>query len=841
MKKFFLFLMLMALFAHQLNAGSFSNVFMSYQDEQYTKEQVLQLCSDLHNLPAGSVLSLTRDIPDDIGMHHYTYQQFINEVKVEGCYLLLHEREGYVMSANGRLLEEENLPIVSKKPSLRKKIMQHNSAVKDEYIELVLFEYNGKYHSAYKYFDKNKYANIYIDSNTGEVIAEISLINHSDANGTAYTYYYGWKNIIYNSNNNTNILLDNSRNIYTIDASAFDGINENTLYNYTNPDSEWYVPLLTSITLTWAAQSWWYNALTDANPDFYIKVKRNGVVLYESGYYANTNPPVTFNIPVTIEADGNISIELCDYDGALGSDDSAGSVSISKITAGTYSWNNSKTQATYTISKAPHPALDVHWGMEKVYDFYIAKFNHTSFDGNGGQIVQLVNPPSNISPFSDVDFPNNACALGGSGIMAYGFGDGTNCNPFVTIDAMGHEFTHMVTGANGSQNLPNYGEGGALNESFADIIGNAVEEYATGSADWLVAAGVSNITANHALRSMSDPKSMGSPNTYKGTYWQSVTGSPTGDNDMDGVHKNCGVQNYWAYLLTCGGTGYIDGKSSKGAYNVVGIGMDKTIQIAYRNLLYYITSSSNYTDSRNGAIQAAIDLYGKGSQEHQSVVNAWYAVGVGDKYKEIVCKSVPYIETFASSQGDFTIQNVTLPSGFTSIWNWSSQYGMVASCIKNSTKYASESWLISPCIEIPSTDKCVLTFSHAAKFFQNTSQMTLWVSSNYYEGAPSSATWQQLTIPTYPTGQNWNWFESGEIDLSAYKGKQISLAFKYTSTTSYAPQWEIKNFAVKKVTSQNVETVPYSKEPTATKILRNGQILILRGDKTYTLTGQEVQ
>ena len=65
------------------------------------------------------------------------------------------------------------------------------------------------------------------------------------------------------------------------------------------------------------------------------------------------------------------------------------------------------------------------------------------------------------------------------------------------------------------------------------------------------------------------------------------------------------------------------------------------------------------------------------------------------------CKSVPHTETFASSQGDFTVYNAVLPSGFTSIWNWDSQYGMVAKCIKGSTKYDSESWLISPCIEVP--------------------------------------------------------------------------------------------------------------------------------------------
>lgn len=204
------------------------------------------------------------------------------------------------------------------------------------------------------------------------------------------------------------------------------------------------------------------------------------------------------------------------------------------------------------------------------------------------------------------------------------------------------------------------------------------------------------------------------------------------------------------------------------------------------------------------------------------------------------CETVPFTESFASSQGDFTVWNKTLPSGFTSIWNWDAQYGMVAKCIKGSTKYASESYLISPCIEILETGKSVLTFSHAAKFFQNTSQMTLWISTNYDESDPNAATWLQLTIPNYPTGQNWNWFESGSIDLSAYKGQYVNIAFRYTSTISYAPQWEIKNFAVKKTTSTDVEDVTID-HPTVTKILRDGQILIIRGDKTYTLTGQEIR
>ena len=203
------------------------------------------------------------------------------------------------------------------------------------------------------------------------------------------------------------------------------------------------------------------------------------------------------------------------------------------------------------------------------------------------------------------------------------------------------------------------------------------------------------------------------------------------------------------------------------------------------------------------------------------------------------CKSVPYTETFASSQGDFTVYNALLPSGFTSIWNWDSRYGMVAKCIKGSTKYASEAYLISPCIELPENSQCVLTFSHAAKFFQDTKQMSLWISTNYDDTNPESADWDRLVIPTYPTGDNWNWFESGAIDLSTYSGKNVNIAFCYTSTESYAPQWEIKNFAVKQATTTVLENIDIEKS-TSTKILHNGQLLIIRDGKTYNIMGQEL-
>lgn len=118
-----------------------------------------------------------------------------------------------------------------------------------------------------------------------------------------------------------------------------------------------------------------------------------------------------------------------------------------------------------------------------------------------------------------------------------------------------------------------------------------------------------------------------------------------------------------------------------------------------------------------------------------------------------------------------------------------------------SSAKASESWLISPSIDLSSATAPNLTFEHTGKYFTSnklTTEQTLWVSTNYTEGAPSTATWTQLTIPTWPSGSDWTFVSSGAIDLSAYTANSnVRLAFKYASTTAGAATWELKNLVVK--------------------------------------------
>ncbi len=145
----------------------------------------------------------------------------------------------------------------------------------------------------------------------------------------------------------------------------------------------------------------------------------------------------------------------------------------------------------------------------------------------------------------------------------------------------------------------------------------------------------------------------------------------------------------------------------------------------------------------------------------------------------------PYSESFATDMGKFSINDVSLPSQLTYVWKWASAaYGMKASAYVNKTNYASESWLISPVIDMSKAVKPELSFENVAQFGSN-SNHTLWAREKDGE-------WAQLTISNYGSGKNWN-FVKNTIDVSAYAGKTLQFAFKYVSTTSGAGTWEIKN------------------------------------------------
>lgn len=261
-----------------------------------------------------------------------------------------------------------------------------------------------------------------------------------------------------------------------------------------------------------------------------------------------------------------------------------------------------------TTTNQDDAALDAHWGTQKTYDYYMGIHGRNSYNNAGAVLRSYVHYSSNY---------NNAFWNGSQ--MTYGDGNGTTFSPLTELDIIAHELTHGVT--NFSSNLVYSYQSGALNESFSDIFGITVDFYARpGTANWKLGDQCYTPgTAGDALRYMDNPNAAGDPDCYLGTYWY------TGTGDNGGVHTNSGVQNFWFYLLSVGGSGTNDVGFN---YNVTGITMNKARMIAYRNNTFYLTSGSQFSDAAFYSLQSATDLYGNCSPEAFAVKNAWDAVNV---------------------------------------------------------------------------------------------------------------------------------------------------------------------------------------------------------------------
>ena len=151
-----------------------------------------------------------------------------------------------------------------------------------------------------------------------------------------------------------------------------------------------------------------------------------------------------------------------------------------------------------------------------------------------------------------------------------------------------------------------------------------------------------------------------------------------------------------------------------------------------------------------------------------------------------------FSETFTSGQGEFTIQDVTLPEELTYVWNHDASYSCMKASAYVGQAYAAESWLVSPAIAL--TNAATLKFDQAVNYASPDGALAVMVSTNY-DGDVNTATWTELSLSQWPAGNNWT-FISSTADLSQYAGQSVTIAFKYTSTTSASATWEVKNFVV---------------------------------------------
>ncbi|WP_155055610.1 M4 family metallopeptidase [Streptomyces blattellae] len=269
-------------------------------------------------------------------------------------------------------------------------------------------------------------------------------------------------------------------------------------------------------------------------------------------------------------------------------------------------WGTGTASASTTDQTA---AVDAAYGAQVTWDFYQDTFGRNGIRNDG------------VAAYSRVHYGNryvNAFWDDSCFCMTYGDGVG-NTRPLTSLDVAGHEMTHGVTSNTAGLNYS--GESGGLNEATSDILGTAAEFYANNSSDagdYLIGEKINS----SPLRYMDQPSRDGS----SADYWSSSLGN------LD-VHYSSGPANHFFYLLSEGsGAKTINGVSynspTADGSTVTGIGRGKAVQIWYKALTEYMTSTTDYAGARTATLSAATDLYGSDSTEYRAVAAAWSAVNV---------------------------------------------------------------------------------------------------------------------------------------------------------------------------------------------------------------------
>lgn len=115
----------------------------------------------------------------------------------------------------------------------------------------------------------------------------------------------------------------------------------------------------------------------------------------------------------------------------------------------------------------------------------------------------------------------------------------------------------------------------------------------------------------------------------------------------------------------------------------------------------------------------------------------------------------------------------------------------------NDTETEMETWLISPAINLSVAKK--LTFLSSVAFWVHNGGAVL-ISTDFNGSNVAGATWNSLAaqLPTSST-TNYDWVNSGEVDLSAYSGTGY-IAFKYTGS---GPGGQTTTFIIDDVVVKN--------------------------------------
>ncbi|MDI3521276.1 MAG: hypothetical protein PWR04_1264 [Anaerophaga sp.] len=180
-----------------------------------------------------------------------------------------------------------------------------------------------------------------------------------------------------------------------------------------------------------------------------------------------------------------------------------------------------------------------------------------------------------------------------------------------------------------------------------------------------------------------------------------------------------------------------------------------------------------------------------GDKPDGSVVYTSYRVSDMDPEELGGASPEIFSEGFNGSLGSFTAYNLSGDQVWEPDSYGGTEYAYISGYVYGEGDHENEDWLVSPAIDLSGYETAYVILNQAVNYLDTWDNIQLMVSTDFNGSDVTAATWTELNINTKPTGSNWTFVESEEIDLSEYLGGTVYLAFRYRSTTSGSATWEV--------------------------------------------------
>ena len=221
-----------------------------------------------------------------------------------------------------------------------------------------------------------------------------------------------------------------------------------------------------------------------------------------------------------------------------------------------------------------------------------------------------------------------------------------------------------------------------------------------------------------------------------------------------------------------------------------------------RSYMYMATTYSNLTWVKVGLVTNITGEYPTLKNWASTLYRQW---SKNDKVSEIETKRNDAVYAIQGNRNPFidypfnldidngwnTLEknNITLPTGSTYVWTHDKTHKVFkASAFVKKQNLASEALLITPEIDLTNYKDITLDLEHALKFGNH---------ENLSVEVVVDGTTEVLNIPVWGDGKSFKTVKATAVSLEKYAGKKVKLQFRYKSTTTNCPTWQIKSMNVK--------------------------------------------